>query len=58
MLATFFMSIIMVVLNITISQLSKQYAFLVPYVMPAEIAMWIVIAIFIIFTLVTLIRRR
>lgn len=58
MLATFFMSIIMVVLNIIISQLSKQYAFLVPYVMPAEIAMWIVIAIFIIFTLVTLIRRR
>ena len=58
MLATFFMSIIMVVLNITISQLSKQYAFLVAYVIPVEIAMWIVIAIFIIFTLVTLVRRR
>lgn len=58
MLSTFFMSIFMVVLNITITQISKQYDFLVSYVMPVEIAMWIVIAIFIIFTLTTLIRRR
>lgn len=56
MWTSFFIMLIAVILRITVGELSKTYEFLTSWINYFTIAMWVLVAVFVLFVIIHLIK--